>query len=602
MKSGSSSFGPTSWEEVPKKIPPRKRQGEGGQSPPQGKNDPSSALDGDTSSGGQPDGCGSSAIPEVDSGQHTRGESSPATEKIPGGGPPEANRPDGDSSQGAGESRQQNGQTAEGGTSTARSETPGEASCHPLAKKCDAGSDEPELSEAQYWRKRRYGRREALWRTTDVQRCAYCGRVPYSADQNIECYREEWTEGGEERSSARVEGVQTCGNVNLCPVCAREPRQERAAMINEAVRRHLDAGGGVIEFLFTLRHDEGHSLRQQLDAMAAGWEAMMQPSKSWGARKVREQMGHVGHYWANEAPWNPVNGWHVHRHGLLFVEKPLPADELQEVEKRLYRLYKDAVQEAGMPCPSKDYNNLRRLRDGEEPPDEIGGYLMKTDSEAGTRTGRLPGDRAGEEMVRGDEKQGQKGLMPFQILDRVGEAYQALDHFRSKLEQVRQRGGETKWKRLRVRKVQEELGRWERLWSEYETEVEGEKMMQGSRGFEEQFCPSDDEEESDPEPERTEEKVGEIPAHLWRHLCRFSGGVSALYEAIEGQGRIRRSGNRITAIGEGDPADFGELVEALRLDWWQFEVDETQGDGPLVGVQYLNRTLLTESAATAEVR
>jgi uncharacterized protein YifE (UPF0438 family) len=371
-------------------------------------------------------------------------------------------------------------------------------------------------------------------------------------------------------------------------------------MINEAVRRHLDAGGGVIEFLFTLRHDSTDTLREQLDAMAAGWEAMMQPSNSWGARKVRDRMGHVGHYWANEVPWNPVNGWHVHRHGLLFVEKPIPADELGEIEDRMYHLYKDAVQESGMPCPSADYNNLRRLRDGQQDPGEIGGYLMKTDSDTDSRTGRM---RTGQEVARGDEKQGQKGLMPFQILDRIGEMYAALDHFRSELERVRQRGGETKWKRMRVQKVRKELAQWERLWATYETEVEGQKMMQGSRGFEDKFCPSSEEDEPQgEEPERSEQHVGTIPPHLYRHLARFSGGVSALLETIEGKGRIRRSGNRITAIGEGEPVELDELVEALRLDWWQFEVDESRADGPIVGVQYLNRTFSVDTAATAELR
>jgi hypothetical protein len=364
-------------------------------------------------------------------------------------------------------------------------------------------------------------------------------------------------------------------------------------MINEAVRRHLDAGGGVIEFLFTLRHDSSHDLRDQLDAMSAGWEAMMQPSKSWGARKVRERMGHVGHYWANEAPWNPVNGWHLHRHGLLFVEKPIPADELREIEDRMYHLYKDAVQEAGMPCPSADYNNLRRLRDGQKDPDEIGGYLMKTDSDTDTRTGRM---RTGQEVARGDEKQGQKGVMPFQILDRIGESYRELDRCRSELERVRHRGGETKWKRMGVRKVLQELERWEGLWAEYESEIEGEKMMQGSRGFEDQFCPSSEEDEpQQEEPERSEQHVGKIPTHLYRHLSRFSGGIAALKETIEGKGRIRRSGNRITAMGRGDPVDLDELVEALRLDWWRFEVDESETEGPLVGVQYLNRTSLAKT-------
>ena len=493
-----------------------------------------------------------------------------------------------------GDGGQPNGQPDDGGTPTARSGAPGEASRHPLAKKCDAGSDEPDRTAPQFWRKRRLARREALWRTTDVQRCAYCGRVPHSADQDIDCYRQDWTdEDGEDRVGSRVEGVQTCGNVNLCPACARGPRQERAAMINEAVRRHLDAGGGVVEFLFTLRHDSSHDLRAQLDAMSAGWAAMMQPSKSWGARKLREQMGHVGHYWANEAPWNPVNGWHLHRHGLLFVEKPIPADELREIEDRMYHLYKDAVQEAGMPCPSADYNNLRRLRDGQKDPDEIGGYLMKTDSDTDTRTGRM---RTGQEVARGDEKQGQKGVMPFQILDRIGETYRELDRCRSELERVRHRGGETKWKRMGVRKVLQELERWEGLWAEYEAEVEGEKMMQGSRGFEDQFCPSSEEDEpQQEEPERSEQHVGKIPTHLYRHLARFSGGIAALKETIEGKGRIRRSGNRITAMGRGDPVDLDELVEALRLDWWCFEVDESETEGPLVGVQYLNRTSLAKT-------
>lgn len=491
----------------------------------------------------------------------------------------------------AAESGSQKGQRHQEGSSIGRSGEVGEPSCHPLAKKCDGECDEPDLNTAQYWRKRRYARREALWRVTNVQRCAYCGRVPYSADQGVQCYRKEWTDGeGNQQSAGRIEGVQTCGNVNLCPVCARDVRRERAAKINRAVQSHLDAGGGVLEFLFTLRHSTEHSLRQQLDAMKAGWAAMMQASVSWGARKVKERMGHVGHYWKNEAPWNPENGWNVHRHGVFFTEEPIAdASELEEINSALFGLYKDAVQKEGMPCPSKELNNVvpigRGRTEGEE---SIGGYMMKTDSGAKGRMGGA--GRVGQEVARGDEKEGRKGLMPFQLLDLIGDACSALDHFRAEKEKVIQSGGDPTWKRRRIGRVRRELELWEGLWSEYEQAVEGEKMMQGSRGFDDELVPESEEEtEPTPREEAEEEQIGEVPSHLFRHLSRFSGGVSLLLETIEGKGYIRREGNRIVAVGEGEPVDLEGLIEALRLDWWRTEVDESELEGPLVGVQYRSR-------------
>jgi hypothetical protein len=423
---------------------------------------------------------------------------------------------------------------------------------------------------------------------TRVERCAYCGRVPHSADQDIQCYREEDEEG---EVSAHVEGMQTCGNVNLCPVCARGPRQSRAAMISEAVKNHLRSGGGVLEFLFTLKHDETHSLSEQMEAMRKGWTAMMRPSKSWAARKVREKMGHVGHYWANEAPWNAENGWHLHRHGILMVEEPLDAEEISEIEGDLYEAYRNAVMGAGMPCPSRQFNRVRDIRsESAKGPDEIGGYLMKTEVK-----GR---SRMGEEITRGDAKSEGKGLMPFQILDRIAEAMEVVKRCEAKAERARQAGGEPKWSDRFARRARGELKDWVSLWREYESVVEGEKMMQGSNRFEEKFCISaeeDEPEEETPDQDEDREKVGEIPAHLYRHLCRFSGGLSTLFETIEGVGRIRREGNRVVAVGEGERVDFGELVDAIYWDWWNSRVVESQTEGPMLGVQYLNRTFLAKT-------
>lgn len=499
------------------------------------------------------------------------GRGAESTETVPGGGAPVPSPPAGDGSHGDDrplEAEQQKGQGREEGSPSVRSGDGGGGSSSPLGKKCD----EPDRSPAQYWRRRRYSRREALWQVTDLQRCAYCGRVPYSSEEGVTAYREV---SGDGEVQGRIEGVQTCGSVSLCPACAWQVRRERAAVINEAVDNHRSAGGQVLEFLRTLKHGAGHRLSQQLEAMKAGWAAMMQARESWGARKLKERMGHVGHTWVNEATWNPENGWHLHRHGLFFVEEPLSSEEIDEIEREAYHLYKDAVQEAGMPCPSRDFNRIKPLSEvGRE--GDPGTYMMKTESGCETRAA----GRVGEEVARGDEKEAQKGLMPFQILDRIGEACEMLDHFRSELEEIRQRGGVEKWKKMSVEKARVELGRWESLWTEYEGVVDGEKMMNHSRDFEERFTGGDEEEEEDEpgsaeEPER--EEVGTVDAHIYKHIASMRGGIATLLEVIEGDGRIRQEGNRISALGEGRPVDFDEFIEAVRLDWWLCEASESAG-------------------------
>jgi hypothetical protein len=451
----------------------------------------------------------------------------------------------------------------------------------PLGKKCDGESDgdgdgggkEADRSPGQYWRRQRFGRREALWQVTDLQRTAYCGRVPHSREKGVTAYRTTFADG---EKKGRIEGVQTCGSVNLCPACAWEPRRQRAALINEAVENHRKAGGQVLEGLLTLKHDKSHRLAEQMEAMKAGWAAIMQARESWGARKLKDKMGHDGHTWANEVTWNPENGWHLHRHVLFFVEEPLSAEEIGEIEEKMYHLYKDAVQAAGMPCPSRAFNRIKPLSEVDREA-SAGGYLTKVDSGCKSRQA----GRVGEEIARGDEKQAQKGLMPFQILDRIAESCEMADYFRSELEKIRRRGGTEKWKKLRVEKAREEARGWEDLWLEYEETVDGEKMVNHSKGFEEQFTGDDgddgDEERGGGGDGGEEEEVGTIRAHLYKHVASMRGGVATLLEVIEGNGRIRQNGNRIAALGEGRKVDFEEFMEAVETDWWLNQASEPVG-------------------------
>lgn len=498
--------------------------------------------------------------------------------------------PDDEEEAGGPEEGQQKGQGHDEGTPEDGSEATGGGSRHPLAKVCvEEGEDGPEGFD--FWRRKRYARREALWRVTEVQRCAYCGRVPYS---DVQYEREEKWKGGKDGELVNVrakrrEGVQTCRNVHLCPVCAVGPRRERASMINEAVRTHLDREEGqVVEMLLTLKHDRSHGLRQQMEAMKAGWDELW---RSWDGRKLKEEMGVEGYYWATEAPWNVENGWNVHRHAVLFTSKTHDAQEISEIREDLYDLYRDAVQEAGMPCPSIEWGVRMEVIEDEEDADDLGGYLTKMESRGEATAGDLSrAIGAGEEVARGDEKGGRKGLMPFEMLDRMVQAWESLEDARGKLEELehlRAAGDEvtTTWAENSVEKAEKELGVWVRLWREYERVVQGETMMQASQLFEDKLCSGLDEgeEEGEDDVQTVVKLLDPVPAHLYRHVASMRGGIAALEEAVEGNGRIRRSGNRISSVGEGESVDFEGFVEALRLDWLLSEEKAPVGEAPQAG-------------------
>lgn len=194
-------------------------------------------------------------------------------------------------------------------------------------------------------------------------------------------------------------GLETCGSVWECPVCASKISERRRAEVMGAMTAHRASGGSVLLLTLTNRHHYGDSLPLLLDGQA---QALRRLWSTRASRRVLDSIGCVGHIRALEVT-NGVNGWHPHSHVLLFVR---PGLDLVRVKMDFYSLWLNACLLAGLQAPS--YEHGVDVRDGAA----ADRYVTK---------GVLDSDSAGwgldQEMTKGHIKKGRKkNRTPFDLL------------------------------------------------------------------------------------------------------------------------------------------------------------------------------------------
>lgn len=117
-----------------------------------------------------------------------------------------------------------------------------------------------------------------------------------------------------EGKTAFYKGLQVCGSVWMCPVCASRISEER--------RRELLAGiqawhGGMVMVTYTLSHSRNMKLFDLVNAELEAYRAL----KSGGAfMALRDEYWWHGSVRTIELT-HGVNGWHPHIHELVFVDR-----------------------------------------------------------------------------------------------------------------------------------------------------------------------------------------------------------------------------------------------------------------------------------------
>lgn len=138
-----------------------------------------------------------------------------------------------------------------------------------------------------------------------------------------------------EHSHASLAGVQTCGNIWGCPVCAVRIGVQRGKEIRAALRWAAENGLQPIMLTFTASHHENMTLEGFKSQFKAAYRALTQ-SRSW--RQVKKKL-QIQHGIKAVEPTLGNNGWHYHYHVLMFV----PIDALRELgDHELVNWRKDA--------------------------------------------------------------------------------------------------------------------------------------------------------------------------------------------------------------------------------------------------------------------
>lgn len=208
-----------------------------------------------------------------------------------------------------------------------------------------------------------------------------------------------------EHKTTHYKGLQTCGSVWVCPVCASKIAERRRSEIVQAMSAHHAADGCVNMLTLTAPHQVHDNL---VDLLAKQAKAL---NRFWNDRLVKAvfvEMGNIGQIRALEPTHGRLslqnNGWHPHYHVLLFQGVGVDLElfdhpQMTDWQVRLYLQWAIACTAAGLGMPS--YEHGLKLHHG----DQAAHYVSKWGLE--------------DEMTKGHTKKARYGETPFDLLRAV---------------------------------------------------------------------------------------------------------------------------------------------------------------------------------------
>lgn len=122
----------------------------------------------------------------------------------------------------------------------------------------------------------------------------------------------------EARDGASLTGLNRCGNLHTCPVCAAKVGELRRKQLSAAMVTHQANDGHAYLFTHTFPHEADEplaSLMAKFDKARKLWK----DDRLW--KKLRKEKRMVGYVTSLEFTVSQENGWHPHIHVLVFCDK-----------------------------------------------------------------------------------------------------------------------------------------------------------------------------------------------------------------------------------------------------------------------------------------
>lgn len=126
--------------------------------------------------------------------------------------------------------------------------------------------------------------------------------------------------------SASYGGLQTCGSIWACPVCASKKAVEKGQEVLKALQWAKNEGHLPVMIALTARHNAGMALAEFMAKFKRAWERF-NSGRVW--RRFKKKYGIV-HAIANREVTYGDFGWHYHMHLLLFLD----FDALRESDEK----------------------------------------------------------------------------------------------------------------------------------------------------------------------------------------------------------------------------------------------------------------------------
>lgn len=218
-------------------------------------------------------------------------------------------------------------------------------------------------------------------------------RVCYRHRQKKSDFVRVYRRGEAEKASAYYRGLQVCGSVWCCPVCAAKITERKRRELVGVMQAHRATGGGVMLLTLTVPHKWHEAAFGVVDGLLEAFRAFGQGRKRW----TDAVPGYVGSVRALEVT-HGANGWHPHLHVLVFTSAGLSDDQRHDLEAELFSRWAVVTERKGFDPVSREHG--LRLDDGTE----AGSYATKWGfaeelTKANVKTGRREGSRSPWELL-----------------------------------------------------------------------------------------------------------------------------------------------------------------------------------------------------------
>lgn len=242
----------------------------------------------------------------------------------------------------------------------------------------------PSEKTLEGYKQHRHRLRRIAGKLLPRERVSCCGQRP--TGQSITLHQAE--------TGHHFGGLETCGSVWACPVCASKVSEGRTVEVSKVLSDHRAAGGTAYMATLTIPHMHMQTCKELKDVVTNVWR-YVKMGAPW--ERAREKYGYMGDVRALEVT-HGGNGWHPHIHVLVFFHPGVAPHHAEAFSRWIFERWARGVEKRGYGCCSTNAFTFD---------------LAAEDSGAADYVAKWG---AAMELTKANVKEGKGGRHPFQIL------------------------------------------------------------------------------------------------------------------------------------------------------------------------------------------